>query len=244
MTRFTTTTFAIISLASMMVAQTTQPAPKAVQPRSFDSPDQAVEALLDAVSKDDMSEMTAILGSNAHAVLTSGNDAQDRTDRQQFSKLAASKKHIERSSIASGTAVLLVGDQDWPFPIPLVRTGRQWHFDAELGAVEMAARRIGANELDAIEICLGYVRAQQTYSAAQLSGKGPPAYAQKIMSSPGGKDGLYQSGEPQPLVPEGFAMASATDRNASPITDTISEFSRSKGRTRPAERISTSPEAR
>jgi hypothetical protein len=193
-----------------MAAQTTQPAPKETPPKAFASPDEAVQALIDAVSRNDQNMLTLILGSKARSLLTSGNAAQDQQEREEFYKLASAKNHIEHSSIYSGTAVLLVGDQDWPFPIPLVMADRQWHFDADLGAVEMRARRIGANELDAIEICMGYVTAQQTFSEQQLSGKGPPAYAQKIMSAPGSKDGLYQRGASPELVPEGLAMAAAS----------------------------------
>jgi hypothetical protein len=115
--------------------------------------------------------------------------------------------------MSSSTAVLLVGNDDWPFPIPLARSGQQWSFDPKSGAVEMQARRIGGNELDVIEICMGYVTAQEAY-ARQTSAndkgapdKGGPAYAEKIMSSPGSKDGLYQSGASPAIIPEGLAMA-------------------------------------
>jgi hypothetical protein len=223
MTRITTTRFAKFALASAlawasaltiaaqtMAAQTPQPALKETPPKAFASPDEAVQALIDAVSKNDQNMLTGILGSKARSLLTSGDAAQDQKDREQFYKLASAKNHIERSSIYGGAAILLVGDQDWPFPIPLVMANRQWHFDADLGAVEMRARRIGADELDAIEICLGYVNAQQTFSAQQLSGKGPPAYAQRIMSSPGSRDGLYGRDKSPELVPRGLAMAAAS----------------------------------
>jgi hypothetical protein len=97
--------------------------------------------------------------------------------------------------MSSKTAVLLVGNEDWPFPIPLTRTGPQWRFDPEAGAMEMRARKVGADELDAIEICKGYVGAQEAYAAQQMAGKGMVAYAQKITSSL--------------KVPEGFANADA-----------------------------------
>jgi hypothetical protein len=207
MTRITTT-FAVFALASIAAAQT-PPAPQPIQPKAFASPDQAAKALIDAASRNDDKELMAILGSRAQGVLTAGNPAQDQAERQEFSKLASAKNHIERSSIDSRTAVLLVGNEDWPFPVPLVQTGQQWRFDPTSGVMEMRARRIGANELDAIEICMGYVGAQQAYYAQASSGKGPPGYAQKIMSSPGSKDGLYQPGASPELVPEGFAMAAA-----------------------------------
>ena len=189
-----------------------------IHPKAFDSPDAAVKALIDAASKNDKRELTAILGSVAQDVLTSGDAAQDQEEQREFSRLASAKNHIERSSMNSAAAVLLIGDEDWPFPIPLVRTGQQWHFDPELGAVELLARRIGADELDAIEISVGYVDAQEAYAARRLSGRGSLEYAQNVMSSPGKNDGLYQPNAAPELVPEGFARATRAtqDRGAKP----------------------------
>jgi hypothetical protein len=212
MTKMPSAIFAVALIATYgsgaVLAQT-----PGIHPKRFDSPDEAVKALIDAASKNDKSELTAILGSAAQGVLTSGDATQDQEERREFSRLASAKNHIEHSSMNSASAVLLIGDEDWPFPIPLVRTGQQWHFDPELGVVETRARRIGANELDAIEICMGYVSAQEEYAAQRPSGTGSSAYAQKIMSSPGGKDGLYQPGAAQELVPEGLAMADAGSRD-------------------------------
>lgn len=212
MTRFNTKPLAVLLAigvigtcgAAMGVAQTSP-----TRPENFDSPDQAAKALIDAVSANDTTKLTAILGSNAQGILTSGNVAQDQQDRQEFSQRAKAKSHVERSSIDSSTAVLLIGDEDWPFPIPLVKTGQQWHFDPALGAVEMQARRIGMDELDAIEICRGYVNAQDTYALQRRSSTGVSAFAQAIMSSPGNSDGLYQPGSAQALVPQGLAQADA-----------------------------------
>lgn len=196
-------------------AQNQRNGPKEIQAKAFDSPDQAVAALIDAAARNDKNALTAILGSAAEDILSSGDATQDEEERREFSRLASAKNHIERSSMDNAAAVVLVGDQDWPFPIPLVRKGQQWHFDAELGAVELLARQIGANELDAIEICIGYVGAQQEYAAQQGSGKGVRAYAQKIMSSPGANDGLYQAGAVrEQLVPEGFAKAATSSQDA------------------------------
>lgn len=183
----------------------THPAAPVIQPENFESPEAAVNALIDAASKGDNQTLTTILGSRSRKVLTSGNEAQDEKERAEFAKLASTKNHIEHSSMNRNTAILLVGNEDWPFPIPLVRTGQEWHFDPERGDVEMQARRIGADELDVIEICVGYVAAQEAYAAQKASGAG--AYAQRIMSSTGGKDGLYQPGKSPELVPAGFAAA-------------------------------------
>jgi hypothetical protein len=181
----------------------------AVHPKTFDSPDAAAKALIEASAKNDASELTAVLGSASKGILTSGDVAQDQQERAEFSKLAATKNHIERSSMDSNLAVLLVGSEDWPFPIPLVRKGQEWHFDPELGGIEIQARKIGADELDAIEISMGYVGAQEAYAAASGSGR---AYARNI----GGKDGLYQPGKNPELVPEGFAGADAGSSSKKP----------------------------
>jgi hypothetical protein len=196
-------TFVAISGVSVL-AQCRQ-----TQARLFDSPESAAKALIDAASKNDTSGLTAILGSAAQGILTSGNATQDQAERREFSRLASAKNRVEHSSMNSASAVLLVGNEDWPFPIPLVKTGQQWHFDPESGAVEMHARRIGGNELDAIEICFGYVTAQETFARQRLAGTGAPVYALTIMSAPGSKDGLYQAGVSPELVPEGFALADA-----------------------------------
>jgi len=203
-------------VSGAVLARRPQPERKGIQPRTFDSPDAAAKALIDAAGKNDTKELTDVLGSASRGILTSGNAAQDQEERKEFARLASTKNHIDHSSMNSDAAILLVGDDDWPFPIPLIRTGQQWHFDPARGALELRARRIGANELDAIEICTGYVGAQQAYAAQTLSGKGPEAYAQKIMSSPGGHDGLYQPGAARELVPEGLAMAAASARDRKP----------------------------
>ncbi len=192
--------------------------PATVRPRTFDTPESAVKALLEAAAKNDTPELTAILGSAAKGILTSGDPGQDQAERQEFSQLAARKNRLERSTLNANVRILLVGDEDWPFPLPLVQTNGRWGFDGERGAIELRARRIGANELDAIEICSGYVAAQDAYAAGKLSGKGTREYARNIMSSPGRKDGLYWPGASTELVPEGFARAvpSVSNRGAKP----------------------------
>jgi len=180
---------------------------KTASQKTFESPEAAVQALIDATSKNDSVELTAVLGSNGQGILTSGDAGQDQAERREFAQLAAARHRLERSAMKAGTMILLVGDQNWPFPVPLVRTGERWHFDPSLGALEVRARRVGANELDAIEICSGYVEAQQAYAAQHRSGAATMEYAKVIVSSPGQKDGLYQPGASPELVPEGFADA-------------------------------------
>jgi hypothetical protein len=180
---------------------------KAASQKTFDSPEAAVQALIDATSKNDSAELTAVLGSNGQGILTSGDASQDQAERREFAQLASARHRLERSAMKAGTMILVVGDQDWPFPVPIVKAGERWHFDPALGALEVRARRVGANELDAIEICAGYVEAQQAYAAQHRSGAATMEYTKAIVSSPGQKDGLYQAGASQELVPEGFADA-------------------------------------
>lgn len=186
--------------------------------KTFDSPEAAVQALIDATSKNDSAELIAVLGSNGQGILTSGDASKDQAERREFAQLAAARHRLERSAMKAGTMILVVGDQDWPFPVPLVKAGERWHFDPALGALEVRARRVGANELDAIEICAGYVEAQQAYAAQRRSGTATMEYAKTIVSSPGQKDGLYQAGASQELVPEGFADAAVetSGRKAKP----------------------------
>ena len=177
------------------------------QPKTFDTPEAAVQALIDATSKNDSHALAAILGSTAQGLLTSGDPQRDQAERSEFAQLANTKHSLEKSSMRANTMVLLVGDQRWPFPVPLIRTKDQWHFDPAAGSIEVRARRVGANELDAIEICAGYVEAQQAFAAGRRSGAATMEYARNIVSSPGQKDGLYAPGASPELVPEGFANA-------------------------------------
>ena len=175
--------------------------------KTFDSPEAAAQALIDATSKNDSAGLAAVLGSNGQGILTSGDAARDQAERQEFAQLANTKHRLERSSMRAGTMILLVGDQDWPFPVPLIQEDQRWRFDAGLGSLEVRARRVGANELDAIEICAGYVEAQKAYAAERRSGSATMEYARNIVSSPGQKDGLYAPGASPQLVPQGFVKA-------------------------------------
>ena len=108
-----------------------------------------------------------------------------RRSGSEFAQLAKTRYSLERSAMRADTMVLVVGDQDWPFPVPLIQIDQRWHFDAGLGSLEVRARRVGANELDAIEICAGYVEAQQAYAAARRAGSATMEYAKNIGSFAG-----------------------------------------------------------
>lgn len=114
---------------------------------------------------------------------------------------------LEISEMNPNRAILSIGDEDWPFPVPIVRTNGKWSFDASAAPAEMRARRIGTDELDAIEVCRGYVEAQRQYASEDRDKDGMLKYAPRLMSTPGRQDGLYWKGAGEPLVPEGFAEA-------------------------------------
>jgi len=180
--------------------------PSVAQER-FDSPEDAAKAVIDAADSHDAARLSAVLGPQAKGILTSGNPTQDTAEQTEFSNLARAKHRIQISPMNPNRAVLCIGDDDWPFPVPIVRTKDKWSFDASQSKMEMRARHIGADELDAIEICYGYVEAQQKYASEGHGKDGMHEYAMHLMSSPGQQDGLYREGTNDPLVPKGFAEA-------------------------------------
>ena len=172
----------------------------------FDSADAAAQAVIDATLNHDRARLAAIFGPAGNEILTSGNPGQDLAEQSEFSQLAGAKHQLEADPRNPHRMILSIGDEDWPFPVPIVRNNGKWSFDASESKVEMQARRIGTNELDAIEICSGYVDAQRTYASEDRDKDGVPEYAPHIMSSPGKHDGLYWEGADS-LAPAGLAAA-------------------------------------
>jgi hypothetical protein len=109
----------------------------------------------------------------------------------------------------AGRAIIEIGPDKWPFPVPLVRKNGQWIFDSAAGKIEVLARRVGRNEINAIDVCRGYVEAQMEYAARDRDADGILEYAQTILSAPGKMDGLYWDGQSEELVPKSFADAAA-----------------------------------
>jgi hypothetical protein len=188
----------IIGLPAIALAQA---------PKTFDSAEAAAQALIDATEKDDVAALSALFGPGGKAVLTSGDAEQDKKERAEFARLARDKHQLEPDPLNSAVTILAIGSEDWPFPIPIVHSKDKWHFDALQGAVEMQARRVGANELDTIEVCAGYVEAQLEYAAQVRDKHGMLEYAQRIAGAQGQPDTLYWGGSAEPLVPEAFADA-------------------------------------
>ena len=162
----------------------------AAGPKKFDTPQQAADALVDAAQRFDEVALVQIFGPNGEDVVFSGETAQDRQRASDFVAEAGEKKSVSVDPRRGNRAFLLVGKEDWPFPVPLVKLGDKWFFDAKAGRREMLYRRIGANELDAINICHGYVDAQNEYALQKRDGYDVNQYAQRVISTPGKQDGL------------------------------------------------------
>jgi hypothetical protein len=185
-------------------------APQSTTQQSFATPEQAVTALVSAVRAKDVNGLLALVGPKSKDWLFSGDNVADTTDWKRFLTAYDLKHRIDQQSDAK--AVLNVGDDDWAFPAPLVKSAGQWHFDAEAGRDEVLNRRIGRNELDTIQTLLAIVDAQREYALKDADGNGLTDYAIRFRSTPGKKDGLYwptQPGEPAsplgPLVAEAVA---------------------------------------
>jgi hypothetical protein len=177
--------------------------------KTFSSADAAVTALVDAAKAADRSQLDPLFGPGAEEVLPSGDPVADRAAREQFVTRAGERTHLER--VGDDFAVLSVGNDDWPFPIPLVRENGAWRFDTEAGKTEILNRRIGRNELYTIQTMQEYVNAQRDYARRQKAATGVKEYAQRLVSTPGKHDGLYwetKAGEDE--SPIGPLFASAT----------------------------------
>ena len=159
--------------------------------RGFPSADAAAKALISAARSDDVASLIDILGPASKEILTTSDPVADKKIRQKFTERAAVKMRLVADRREPKAKTLLVGKDDWPLPIPIVQVSGQWYFDVEQGKQEILARRIGSNELDAIEVCRGYVEAQNDYAEKDRTASGILHYAEKIISSPGKQDGLY-----------------------------------------------------
>jgi Protein of unknown function (DUF2950) len=138
--------------------------PNAQAQKTFDTPDAAAQALIDAAANNDTARLAEIFGPQGRSLLTSGNPDQDKAERLEFAGIAKGKHELQQDSMNSDRMILSVGAEDWPYPVPLVRTDGKWSFDSSMGQMSMQARRIGADELDAIEVCAGYVGMQEEYA--------------------------------------------------------------------------------
>lgn len=180
--------------------------------KKFDTPEQASEALIAAAERFDVAALKEILGPDGVDLVVTEDTVMDRTQAQNFAAKARVKNVIVRDPKKSRRVTLTVGEDDWPLPIPIVKDGKQWRFDTKTGRQEILYRRIGQNELDAIEVCRGYVEAQHEYASEKRDGSMVNQYAQKVVSTPGRQDGLAWQGPDgswQGPVGEGIARVIA-----------------------------------
>ncbi|MBP2648166.1 MAG: hypothetical protein H6Q77_1790 [Gemmatimonadetes bacterium] len=155
----------------------------------FAGPGAALDALVAAVRAGDAAAFDAIFGPGSEDLRSSGDAVADKAVREKF--LDAAEEHIGLEHPSPDRVLLSFGDDDWPFPIPLVKSDKGWVFDTAAGKEEIINRRIGRNELHAIAVVRGIVDAQEEYADADPTGSGMRQYAQRILSSPGQRDGLY-----------------------------------------------------
>jgi len=173
-------------------------------PETFASPQQAVDALVTAAGKADSGALLKIFGPAGHDLVSSGDQVADKDADAGFVEHYGKRHEILLDT--KDKATLVLGDEEWPFPVPLVRHAGAWHFDAKSGAQEILNRRVGRNELNAIEVCRSYVVAQRNYAYGKEDARISREYARKFVSTPGQHDGLYwpvQPGEAEsPIGPE------------------------------------------
>lgn len=175
------------------------------QQETFRSPEDAVKALVEALGANNERKLLAIFGygPGAKQLISSGDEVADKTGRESFLQAYQEKNRIVE--VGSNKAVLEIGNDAWPFPIPIEKVGKDWRFSTREGKEELLNRRIGKNELSVIQVCLAYVDAQREYASKDRNGDGVLEYAQKFLSDPGKMDGLYweakESEEQSPLGP-------------------------------------------
>jgi hypothetical protein len=156
--------------------------------KTFATPEEAAEALIQASESYDVPALLGILGEDAKDLVASEDAVSDKRQTSEFATWAHEKHSIQRDPKIPSKATLIVGNNDWPSPIPIVERNGKWLFDTKAGRREILYRRVGANELDAIQVCRGYVEAQKEYALQPQDGVNQ--YAQRVISTPGKKDGL------------------------------------------------------
>jgi Protein of unknown function (DUF2950) len=181
-----------------------------IKQKTFASPGEAATAFINAMKAHNRKELSAIFGPGL-SELSSGDEVSDRADREWFIKAYEEKNSLEKKG--DEMAILEVGNDNWPLPIPIVKKGSAWYFDTKAGKEEMLNRRVGRNELRVIGTMQAYVAAQREYAGKDRMGDGVYAFAQKFFSTPGKKDGLYwkakEGEEESPMGP--FAAKAARE---------------------------------
>jgi hypothetical protein len=184
--------------------------------KTFGTPQEAADTLVQAASSYDVPALLEILGPESNDFIASADPTHDKKLAADFAAKAREKKDVAINKTET-RAVLSVGTDEWPFPVPIVKKDGRWHFDSEQGRNEILLRRIGSNELDAIQICRGFVEAQQEYASDIHDNSGINQFAQKIISTPGKHDGLYwENPDGTPGGPISGAIARAIEEGYTP----------------------------
>ena len=189
-------------LAGMLIQGCSQSQARAKKdPTQYASPEEAIRALIVAVRADDKQQLIVIVGSDGERIVSSGDEVADQQRRQEFLRLYDQRHTL--SSEGPDRMILVIGDNDWPFPVPVVRKDKTWSFDCAAGEEEILNRRVGRNELGAIQVCKAIGDAQKEYALRDPMDRGVHEYAQKFPSEPGMRDGLFwktaEGEEPSPL---------------------------------------------
>jgi hypothetical protein len=184
------------------------PTTNAPAQRTFSTPEAAVQTLIDLVKKGNLKELLPLFGPDGEELASSSDPATGRQNREVFAAAAAEGWHLEQ--LGPDRRALVVGNENWTFPIPLVREAQGWRFDTAAGKEEVIARRIGRNELAVIEVCRTYVVAQQLYARDGHDGKRAGLYARTFRSDHGKHNGLFwPAAHGQKLSPLGDLLAEA-----------------------------------
>jgi hypothetical protein len=181
-----------------------------IKQKKFKSPEDAFKALIEAAGNNDTRELLSIFGPEGKDIISSGDAVADRKARERFVK--SSGEAVKFSKLDNNTVLAVIGKGEWCFPIPIVKSGQEWVFSTEDGKQEIINRRIGRNELNAIQVSLAYVDAQREYAGKDREGDGVLQYAQHFLSQKGKKDGLYWEAAPgEERSPLGPLFARATE---------------------------------
>jgi hypothetical protein len=182
---------------------------KQVKQKSFQSPEEAAKALFDAAKAGDTKELLVIFGPAGKEIISSGDEVADKAARERFVKAYETMNKLEKE--ADKKVTIVVGNHDWPYPVPIVKKGETWTFDTMAGREELLNRRVGRNELNTVQVCLAIVDAQREYAMKDRDSDNLLEYAQKFRSTKGKKDGLYwEAKEGEPQSPLGDLAAKAT----------------------------------
>ena len=205
-------------ILSGLTAAQAQSVPKtaATAPKEFDTPQDAANALITAAGAYDVPELMAIFGPDGKDFVASAEPVEDKNNALAFAAEAGARNSISIDPAKPDRAIIVVGEEEWPMPVPLIKKKGKWRFEAKTGRQEILFRRIGANELDAIQVCRGYVEAQKEYALEIHDDSGVNQYAQRVFSTQGKQDGLYWQGpDGKSSGPIGQAVAKALEEGYS-----------------------------